>query len=310
MIALGSRFADYGLTAGFMICLQLAFLFWFAPSLAHSIIVASATATKSYVELLPQSLNIVASVVLGAFAIIILFFVGLILALIGSVAVFWEANIFRKQLEHNRQWLITFLDLYGQGMKGDFDQFLSDFSSPWGKQEWLPMVRLVYFWKRSSWAGYFALFKREFRRFMLLRSFSRLQSFLLSYTLAADSTPKLDLLRDHIYLCGISRAISASLYILVIEGSVGLWFLQNVSTSRAIVFVSLSPFLLLLGIFLPIKAYTRFCDDLFSLVLVLYRKLNKEVSPQENEVTKTTIRPKWLCCRTRSANLPTLPQSG
>ena len=98
MISLGSKFADYGLTAGFTICLQFTLLFWLAPSLANSIIVVSITTTKSYVELLPSSLNIVASVILGALAIIILFFIGLILALIGSVGVIWEARIFWSSL--------------------------------------------------------------------------------------------------------------------------------------------------------------------------------------------------------------------
>jgi hypothetical protein len=287
MISLGSKFADYGLTAGFMICTQFALLFWVAPNTLHSILVASAMATRSYLELLPNSLAAAASAVLATFAIISIFFVGLLLELIGSVAIIWEVRVFKQQLERNHQWLATFLEPYGQGAKEDFDRLMSEFGDV-GKEEWLEIGRMLRFWKRSAWAIMFNQSEQVFRRFKLLRPFSRLQSLLLSYILAADSPPRLDFLRDHLHLCGISRAISACLYILALELVVfGNVQLHSHGLSISYFAASLLGLLMcFLAIFLPVKAYARFCDSLFSLALVLYRRMNREVSLEEDRDTE------------------------
>jgi hypothetical protein len=278
VISLGVKYADYGLTGGFAICGQAALLFWIAPDKARSIIAGSATFLGDYFRQLPEGLVTPASAVITAVAVISIFFLGLILELIGSVAVIWEANVFKRHLERHRSWLSGLLANYSSSTVDDLNRVVSEFGSPLGKKDWRDTLRIFTLWKRSSRKTVFGD-QRAVQRFKLLRPISRIQSLLLSYVLAADKAPHLELLRDNLQLCRTSRAISAVLYILSIESI--LWMPFNLigrPNSGLVILVSyfLGLVMVVLAIFLPVKAYARFCDSLFALVLVLSQKLSKQ----------------------------------
>jgi hypothetical protein len=261
VISLGAKYADYGLTGGFAICGQAALLFWLAPERAHSIIAGAPHVLGTYLGQLPEGLVTPISAVITAVAIISIFFLGLVLELIGSVAAFWELRVFKEHLEYNRPWLSSLLSDYGAAPDKDIESIVSGFG------------------KLRS-------------RLKLLKPFSRVESLLLSYVLAADSAPRLDLLRDHLQLCRISRAVSAVLYIfgfeLVLIPCVQV-FLGYAPSGFSILLILLGVGFGPLALFLPKRAYERFCSNLFSIVLILSRKLDKKscVSPGEPAGTLT-----------------------
>lgn len=287
MISLGAKFADYGLTGGFAICGQLALLFWLVPDKARSILEGSATVIGDYIRQLPDGLVTPASAVITTVAVISIFFLGLVLEVIGSVAVIWEADVFKRHLERHQSWLSPLFANYGSPTVEDLNRVVSEFGNPMGKKEWRDALRIFTLWKRSSRQTVIGANRRVLQRFKLLRPISRMQSLLLSYVLAADSAPPLDLLRDHLQLCRVSRAVSAVLYILFCEMVVLLPMIRiGAAPASGILVVSvLGGVMVVLAIFLPVKAYARFCDSLFALVLVLSQKLNKEsrVSAHTNE---------------------------
>lgn len=281
MISLGAKFADYGLTGGFAVCGQAALLSWLAPGTTRSIIECVTKALATFFQDLPPGLVTPVSAFLTAVAIISIFFLGLVLELIGSIAVLVEVYVFRSHLKLHRPWLSELLANYGSATVKDVDRIVSEFGQTTGTgKEWRGAWRGIAFWSRSSRQKIAQAWRRATRRFRLLRPFSRIQALLLSYVLAADSAPRLDLLRDHLQLCRVSRAVSAVLFVCSLEVFVGFYrrIFTRPEPSWSLMFGSLCLALALMGLsrFLTQKAYGRFCDSLFAHVLVLSHKLKNE----------------------------------
>ena len=277
MISLGAKFADYGLTGGFAIVAQATLFCWMVPDTARSIVTGSVRILGDYFDRLPASLVTPAAAVMTTVGLISIFFLGLVLEAIGSVAVLWEINVFTSHLKRHRSWLSDLLAEYPASAVEDFRHLVSEFGNPMGGNEWRESLRIFTLWKRSSRQSVIEGQRRGFRR---LGQYSRTQALLLSYVLAAHSAPLLDLLRDNLQLCRTSRAVSAALYIFSLE-ILSLPMLSPPMLSPALVdswmFRLSGIVMLFLAIFLPVKAYRRFCDNLFALVLVLFRKVNKEI---------------------------------
>jgi hypothetical protein len=215
MISLGAKFADYGLTGGFAIVGQATLLGWVAPDTARSIVIGSAQILGEYFDCLPASLVTPAAAVMTTVGLISIFFLGLVLEAIGSIAVIWEVNVFKSHLERHRSWLSDLLAEYPASAVEDFRRLVSEFGSFRG--DWRESLGILTLWRRSSRQSLIEYRRRVFRRFRLLGLYSRTQALLLSYVLAADIAPPLDLIRDNVQLCRTSRAVSAALYIFSFE---------------------------------------------------------------------------------------------
>jgi hypothetical protein len=86
MISLGARYIDYGLTGGFFLFVALAVFGWHHPE-----------AVSAILEKLPdlQKNLPVGETVLASFFVVCVFATGLLLDLVGSLALVWELSIFR-----------------------------------------------------------------------------------------------------------------------------------------------------------------------------------------------------------------------
>jgi hypothetical protein len=263
----------------------MAVLFLIAPGKAQSIIVSVPGMLNGYLGQIPGGVLTPVTAFLTAVAVISIFFLGLVLELIGSIAVVWEANVFKKHLERHRSWLSDLLANYGSDTVKDADRIVAEFGDPMG-EELKDTLRGLAFWRRRKRPRQPS---RVIHRFKLLRPISRVQSLLLCYVLAADCAPRFDLLRDHLQLCRTSRAVAGVLYILSFElmivPAVPLLLELTSGASQAIphegglsvlISMPLAFALAFLAFFLPVKAYQRFCDSLFALVLVVSRNPNNE----------------------------------
>ena len=123
MISLGTRFADYGLTGGFFLLVSLALFGWLLPAEACSLVSSLKIALGSNTFNAPTILStFIAGVFAGAF-IVVVFFLGLLLDLLGS-RVLWERKIFRKELRRGKQWISPVLNMYEEFLGTDFERLI------------------------------------------------------------------------------------------------------------------------------------------------------------------------------------------
>ena len=110
MFGTGARFAEYGITGGFFILLQLLILGWAVPGGVSSAVQLTAALMagldgKDLAPLFPaiQSLSV-------ALALLSVFITGLLLDLIGSFFWMWEARLFRFHLIRNGKWIVRLIE--------------------------------------------------------------------------------------------------------------------------------------------------------------------------------------------------------
>jgi hypothetical protein len=183
----------------------------------------------------------------GIFAslfVVCVFATGLLLDLVGSILVFWEADVFRKHIKRNKAWIGQLLAKYEEFLGEDMNQFLT----------------YPNFWKRMDP-------RLGLRPLSLIAPFGRIESVLLSHLLLTADPTKIEMLMDQLRTCRIARAVSSGLFILsivfaympMLEGHFDWSFLPPLLVG------------LLLSVFIVRRAYSKFCSSLFSLLFVLAR---------------------------------------
>ncbi len=288
MIGLGSRFAEYGLTGGFFVFGQVCVFAWFFPEIAgdlFSSIVAVLPARLDHA--LPKAAHPAFSSLLVALALVSIFFIGLLLDLIGSVIAVWEAGIFKKELDVNTGWFAKFVETTGDQSRVDYERIQSmsvtvaELVRRYVRSYFALVVR---FWRLDLWRTWFAELSRTRRQIdalgsdRALGSYHRLETLLMAYVLVSSGASSLDWLADQLRLCRTSRAVSASLLVLGSQVSISIWVsLASPPPSAR----SFDPLILLpqfvigvlffLCIFITHRAYSRFCATLFSLAYAYHR---------------------------------------
>src|SRR5262249_49142757 len=140
---------------------------------------------------------------LVALALLSVFIIGLVLEIIGSVFMLWEARIFRKYLAMN-QWIASFeagLPHYAE----DYSLFLNlaHQIGPFG-------IRKGFFLQLKKGPSEGFQWQRQVHQ-----RFRRLESVLLAKALTSGA--KTEMLAEQISICRMSRAIATALYVLSLE---------------------------------------------------------------------------------------------
>jgi hypothetical protein len=250
---LGTRYIDYGLTGGLFILVAI-FLY---ESLPQEIALPSLGALRESLDkALPGSPDFV-NTLLTTLLVICVFAIGLLLDLIGSVLVAWEAAVFRRHLLRNREWILPVFDEYRLFLGDDVQEFLA--------------VR------KPSIQKAFSLRSQPLA---VVPQFNRLQSVLLAHLLLLTDPSKVEVVLDQLHTCRVARAVSSGLYILAIlfwffswgygvYSGVKYWFLDNLPI---LVFFVCS---MVLSGFVINRAYSRYCASLFSFVFVLSKQTSR-----------------------------------
>jgi hypothetical protein len=244
VISLGARFADYGLTGGFFLLVSLALFGWLLPAEACSLVSSLKIALGSNTFNAPTILGTFIAGVFAAAFIVVVFFLGLLLDLLGSM-VMWERKIFRKELRRGKQWMNPVLNMYEEFLGKDFERLIE------GKERW---------------------YERIFRRRRLLGRYSRVQSIILWHILLRVEPAKLEILSDQFRLCRVAGAIASGLFVSVcgvIVISVGYLLGVELEPKRLTIGTLFSLLLLELSFFLTVRTYSRYCLNLFSLLFSL-----------------------------------------
>jgi hypothetical protein len=287
MFGTGARFAEYGITGGFFILSQLLLLGWADPGAVGSALqfTGALLANLNQQDLAPlfpaiQSLAV-------ALALLSVFITGLLLDLIGTISVVWEARVFRDHLIRNRNWIERLIETELPDRKRDYVCFLTllDRISP--RSAWSHTFKLSPFWSASE--------RRRRSRITLglrqrmLQKFRRLEAALVAEVVVAGV--KTDLLGEQMSVSRMSRAITLAIFLSALEFCLAphipvlwhsLWYLFGISGRGN--FLDISSFGLgadlaavvatVFAIIVVRAAYSRFCLMLFSQVYAI-SKLSK-----------------------------------
>jgi hypothetical protein len=277
VISLGARFADYGLTGGLFLVAGTALLAWFFPGDLYPLLSMFQFSLDSNVPPFIESSMISISI---ASMIVVIFFIGLMLDLLGSVFILHEAAIFREELGLGERWVRSMLNPYDQFISDDLDYLFVEFAGP-GELK-VARRRLRVFWKPKNWLAYLAVFKRGTLRPRVMKAFSRLESVMLSHLVLNAEPTKLTMLFDQHRLCRVARAIAGGLVMLIVIilftyllSTLALFNIMDfgnsplTSRTRALQAILLVGPLMLLSIFVTKRSYLRYCRSLFALVFVL-----------------------------------------
>jgi len=131
MLGTGARYAEYGITGGFFLLTQALILGFADQDLLVSGAHSFGVLLTASVDKIPEQARPAIQSLLVALALLSVFIIGLVLEVIGSVFMIYEANLFRKRLEMN-QWVAKFVDAelpdYAEDYKAVLD--VPDFLRP------------------------------------------------------------------------------------------------------------------------------------------------------------------------------------
>jgi hypothetical protein len=254
MLGTGARYAEYGITGGFfLVTLALIFGFVFPDRLVWAA-TASGFLSSAILDKIPPLAQPAIQSLLVALALLSVFLVGLVLEIIGSVFVVYEAWVFRKFLIMN-QWVAKFVEAE-----------LPDYAEDYGL--FLDQVGQIFRWKQEFW-GPVQIFESIFQRpRQVQKRFRRLESALLAKVLTSGA--KTEMLAEQISICRMSRSIAAALYLFLFL--VFYVFIPLSSEARHFaVLLSVIASFLVCAFFIVTGAYSRFASMLFSLVYASWK---------------------------------------
>jgi len=208
MFGTGARFAEYGITGGFFILLQLLVIEWMFPGGAGDALqfvagLVTNVAGKGLEPLYPAIQSL-----LVALALLSVFIAGLLLDLIGALLVIWEERVFRTHLLNNSSWIGLFIETELPEYKNDYDNFLT----------WLDQIvpRTSSLWRRPESYAFWRLsmLRQSLRPLRFVRAtqraFRRLEAAFIAKLVVAGV--KTDFLSEQMSICRMSRAITSTIY--------------------------------------------------------------------------------------------------
>jgi hypothetical protein len=267
MLGTGARYAEYGITGGFFLFTQALILGLAYPDVvsgAHSFSVQ----LTAIVDEIPEEARPAIQSLLVALALLSVFIIGLVLEIIGSVFMLYEAIVFRKRLAMN-QWVAKFVEaelpdyVEDYRLLLDLEEFWSQVKAAWNPKNW--------FRPRGSFGG------MKWQR-QVQQQFRRLESVLIAKVLTSGA--KTEMLAEQISICRMSRAIGTALYVVSFEFII--W--ANVQDSP---FLGLGALILVPATFITLGAYSRFANMLLSLVYASWKPQTAPLAESRGERGET-----------------------
>jgi hypothetical protein len=258
MLGTGARYAEYGITGGFFLFTQALILGLAFPDVLVSGAHSFGVLLTASVGNIPEEARPAIQSLLVALALLSVFIIGLVLEIIGSVFMLYEANIFRRRLAKN-QWVASFVKAELPDYAEDYRFFL-DLADLWSqfKEQWKPKnwFRRGIKWQRN-----------------VQQRFRRLESVLIAKVLTSGA--KTEMLAEQISICRMSRAIGTALYLVSFEFMMGAGVFGEILSVHHEQF---QPILWIIGLLIlvfatliTLGAYSRFANMLLSLVYASWK---------------------------------------
>lgn len=199
---ISTRITEYSITGGLLWVNLFLFATLLHLPLDHVSLAAASHVWGGWIEslaplkealedALPAALQNSLGTLLGALMIIVIFFSGIVLDLIGPLFfVPFELYFFRKMLvQKNRSWLDGLMEADGEFIARDYQMFAAG--------------RVV------DWRHPFAWFEQR-------RCYHKISAFLLAHIMACSQSAALEELMDRMHLWRTSRAVSTSTVVLAV----------------------------------------------------------------------------------------------
>jgi hypothetical protein len=276
MFGTGARFAEYGITGGFFILLQLLILGWAVPGGVSSAVQLTAALMagldgKDLAPLFPaiQSLSV-------ALALLSVFITGLLLDLIGSFFWMWEARLFRFHLIRNGKWIVRLIEAEMPDQKREYVCFLTLLDGISPRQRWRSFYESLKFWSASARRRRSRISLGLMRRTQ--QTFRRLESAFVAKIVVAGV--RTDFLSEQMSISRMSRAITIAIYLSGLEfysaSSYRVAILRQsdylTSFGQGVAFAgAISVFAIFFPVIIVRASYSRFCLILFSQVYAISR---------------------------------------
>jgi hypothetical protein len=273
---ISDRFTDYGLIGGFFWLLQCSVWGFFSfarvgrEDLLQRLITVLTRVPAAYVP------SLVA--LLGALAIIAIFTTGLLLDLLGS-SYFRniEVRVFITHLRRNKRWLERVVDQHKDYIQEDWSQLL-DAPRLWSKATLSVGFKGTLFWWNPRYRREYVSSVRE--GWGLLKPYTRVQAFLLSYVLLTSDAEKIELLSTQISLWNTSRAIATAMVLVAVQPTILLLRSAGSSSYYNFPFVAYAAQICLTGVAFAVvySAHARVCSTLFALAYIVTSKTSVEIA--------------------------------
>jgi hypothetical protein len=266
MFGTGTRFAEYGITGGFLIVTQIVMLGWLVPDGPAYAAVVFGNLFTAISAAVPAPAQPALQSLVVALALLSVFITGLLLDLVGSYSLAGEARLFRYHLIKNRRWVSQLIETELSNYAGDYARFLRierRFDVPSDRRKFIAGLAL---WRSDV--------RRTWRRSRLCslrrmqKTFRRLEAGLVARIVASGT--KTDLLVEQLSVCRMARAIVVALMLMAVEAwSFAFWlsFRSNGEEAGYILLWQMLPTVVtVVGVFISNAAYSRLCLLLFSLL--------------------------------------------
>jgi hypothetical protein len=255
VISLGARYVDYGLTGGLFLFVGMAVFGWVNVDTAVSILkclqkLASTSNSEGFGALFTG--------IFTSFFVVCIFATGLLLDLVGSLLIYWELDLFRKQLERNKGWVGPLLEKYSEFLHEDVKRFLTV------PPTYIERMRASLS-PRQSWL-----------MLTSVGSFRRIENILLSHLLITVDRARIEFVMDQLRTCRIARAVSSGICLLVVLGVYAKIFIDIPGGNQQLLFaLFVYGVLLISGVtlsgFIVRSSYSKYCSSLFASLFVVLK---------------------------------------
>jgi len=212
-----SRITEYGLLGAFFLVAQLAMILLVFPA---ETINQMLVPLKSF-EFISDGSVITASTVnsfLTVLALISIFFVGLLIDLVGYYFPIVEVSSLRKTLSANEKWIVDFFHEHDEYIGIETKNYIEEYQQrsalkalseafkdiPFTKKFWKVVKEN---WKRASLSNTYKLFN----------SYKKIMNLLTYYCVVSDKVTNPQIILDQMHVWRIAKGISVSLILLSFE---------------------------------------------------------------------------------------------
>jgi hypothetical protein len=261
-VTLSSRLGDYGITGALFIVAQMIGFVATDPGGSEQ----RARDVLKYLDAMTSaapSLSTSLASLLTVLALILVFFVGLVIDLLGFYAPSVEVVSFRRRLAMHDHWLrpllATHADFLGADVKRLIDEYHPAPSTVTALKETFTALP---FSKR-----YWRIAARNWRSVRVIGAYQRLLSFMVTLALRNAGPSSAEVLRDQLGLWRTSRAIATALVFLAIEVIVLRGFATNGLESYwriQIIYLACS----VLAIALCVRSFHQVCETVFAALYI------------------------------------------
>ncbi len=260
-MTLSSRLGDYGITGTFFVVAQMTGFVLTDPGGSEQRARDVLKHLDAITSVAPSLSTPLASL-LTVLALILVFFVGLVIDLLGFYAPSLEVVSFRRRLALHDHWLspllATHADFLGADVKRLIDEYHPAPSLVAGLKE---ALRTPPFSKR-----YWRIWARNWRAYLVIGGYQRLFSFMVTLALRNAGPSNAEAIRDALGLWRTSRAIATGLVFVAIEVLVLGAVYQRFGSNGRIAAIYFACWALASA--LCVRSFRQVCETVFSALYI------------------------------------------